>query len=243
MKWISVLALITCVSSCGTLYQVAEVASTNVPINKEKIYVFENDSIRISYSFWSDKGQLEYSIYNKLDKPIYVDWKKSSYIKNGTKNDYWKDAEIGSSVSVSKAEYVNGNVQGASKTSSASVKLERITFIAPKSNYTQSMFSIGRKNGVTFSDTVSPIMLERIDKKGKFTKGKRELFSEQESPISFRVFLTLSTKENFEKEFYIDNGFYVSKITEMTGKQFATSDEYESPYYRQCRYYTFIKTE
>lgn len=45
-------------------------------------------------------------------------------------------------------------------------------------------------------------------------------FAKNNSPLVFRNFLTVSLTENFNNEFYVDNEFYVTKISEMSGGQF-----------------------
>lgn len=249
------------ISSCTMYYQVADVSSVNIP-QHDKTFVFENDTVRITYAFWAEKGILGYTIYNKTDKPIYVDWKKSSYVRNDDKIDYYNENEritattttrgrsSSSSVTGQQGAFFGNTVSGAatyskseSYTSGIKEKQERVTFIAPKSQYTRADFAIGRQNGVVFSDTLKSTTIERLDAKGKYTRAFIEKFTLDESPIVFRVFLSLSTREDFASEFYIDNGFYVSRVMQINGKQFASNWEYESPYFRETRYYTTLKTE
>ena len=67
----------------------------NIESNKAKLskdfFVYENDTVKISYSFWANHGLMAFSIYNKLDKPIYIDWKNSAFIYNSNKLNYWID--------------------------------------------------------------------------------------------------------------------------------------------------------
>lgn len=88
---LSLLILTILLSSCSKkMIQVFETSSSNTKLINSS-WIFENDTTKIVYSFWSDKGIMAFSIYNKLDKPIYIDWKTSSYIYNGVKLDYWLD--------------------------------------------------------------------------------------------------------------------------------------------------------
>src|ERR1700730_10311196 len=77
--------------SCTHYVQFYETKTTSPMKVENNCYTFENDTIKIVYSFWANHGTLSYTVYNKLDVPIYIDWKKSSYVKNGEKLDYWKD--------------------------------------------------------------------------------------------------------------------------------------------------------
>ena len=65
--------------SCSTYVQIYYLDSKDVSkVNED--FVFENDTVKISYFFWAKRGVIAFEIFNKLDKPLYVDWKKSSYI-------------------------------------------------------------------------------------------------------------------------------------------------------------------
>ena len=60
--------------SCSSSYvQVFETSSKNELIKNETNYVYENDSVKITYSFWEDKGKMSFIVYNKLKKPLYID--------------------------------------------------------------------------------------------------------------------------------------------------------------------------
>lgn len=44
-------------------------------------YEYESDTLKILYEFWTTRGVMAFSIFNKTDKPIYIDWKNHhSYI-------------------------------------------------------------------------------------------------------------------------------------------------------------------
>src|SRR5258705_9998756 len=43
-------------------------------------FIAENDTCRITYNFCGEKGPIHISIYNKTNKPLQVDWKKSAVI-------------------------------------------------------------------------------------------------------------------------------------------------------------------
>lgn len=195
-----------------------------------------------------------FEIYNKLDSPLYIDWRKSSYIDNSVKLNYWEDVER---ISGLHATYYYESQQYKTSTKGVSVstkvKQERITFIPPKSKYQRSQFYI------------LPISFHSLDKKGPYTEEKlREgspritkvyymEFSKEASPLVFRNFLTFSLTEDFKDEFYVDNEFYISKILELdeasffqragygnTPRHTRTAEYYEKLPYRDRRSF-FIK--
>ena len=76
--------LTSCVS-----YKIGTVSSDSKELNNN--LVFENDTIRISYNFWGKNGLAGFDVYNKLNIPIYLDWKKSAFIPNDKMMSYWQD--------------------------------------------------------------------------------------------------------------------------------------------------------
>jgi hypothetical protein len=134
-------------TACTSHYvHVFETKMTNAKTEND-LYVYEDDTLKITYTFWAQRGTMTFSVYNKQNKPLYIDWKKSSYIENSVKSDYWIDEETSNSISYSENRYfarigMDAGSQAASKSKSSKVKIERITFIPPKSIYTRSDFYI-----------------------------------------------------------------------------------------------------
>src|SRR3990170_4099458 len=94
MKKITIIVvLFALLTSCAKQFiQVFDIGTTNTQL-KDGNYVFENDTLKITYSFWASKGIMSFSIYNKLNKPVYIDWENSSVVYNDKTLNYWVDAE------------------------------------------------------------------------------------------------------------------------------------------------------
>lgn len=216
---------------CKSYVQVLQ-TNSSIETDENGVYVYENDSLKISYSFWQEKGLMTFSIYNKLDKPLYIDWKKSSYIDNSIKLDYWVNEERSESSSSYGSYYYDGPllkpgyvVSGSSGAQSTStVKVERITFIPPLSNYYRSQFYILPDNILKLSTSSDVGEVPRNGARSKSTKIYRAYFTKENSPLIFRNFLTLSYSEAFESEFYVDNAFYIQHILEMDKRHFQQED-------------------
>lgn len=87
----NLLLILFLLTSCSkTFIQIFDIASTDVQ-TKNEYFVYENDSVKITYAFWTRNGVMSFSVFNKTKKPIYIDWKNSSFIYNGNKLDYWSD--------------------------------------------------------------------------------------------------------------------------------------------------------
>lgn len=210
-------AIVMFLCSCKTV-QVYETTPTANIVERNNKFVFENDTVKIIYSFWEDRGVLSYTLYNKLSIPIYIDWKKCSFIKNGEKLDYWVDEVNSKSVSKSKsnlysAYYFSADATTKTVTNTNAVKPERVIFIAPNS-------SIKRQQFVLY-----PYAYQSLE------KVKSISYTAETTPLIFRNFISISTTENFEKEYYVDNGFYVSNRLEISKGKFSAGIKYINPKY------------
>lgn len=226
---------------------------------------YENDTIRVAYAFWAKNGIMGVFIYNKSDRPLYIDWKKCSFIIGETKQDYWRDittmnsssssTESGSSesqtTSIAKSWFsiFLKSISGSSKSSTESVnnwaaqtfssstsimtKPERITFIPPHTTICKADFSIVNNDimvkptmekDTTLGDLSGYIVIgdtvRYIDCSSANVHLFLSPFSEENSPLFFRSFITYSTDEKFLSEAYIDSRFYISRITQMSIQTF-----------------------
>ncbi|MBK7958761.1 MAG: hypothetical protein IPK03_12045 [Bacteroidetes bacterium] len=98
-------ALLIC--SCASMYQVQETKSPDTKFENDA-YVFENAEVKINYNFWALGGQVGFTITNKLDIPIYIDWNQSHLIFNGSSYEYWYDEEE------TKSAYRSSTISGQS---------------------------------------------------------------------------------------------------------------------------------
>jgi hypothetical protein len=222
-------------SSCTPIYvQLYKTKSINIS-NNERSYKFENDSIEINYSFWADKGIMSFSVYNKLSKPIYIDWKKSNFISNNNKFNYWNDEERSKALSASLGynggylykgpllipylSIYESNSASLTANSSITIKPERITFIPPKSVIYKSPYFLTNSSfpDKTNFETKNE---SRLNNPKKNTIVFFKSFTKENSPLIFRNFLTFSLSEDFKNEFYIDNEFFVSEVDFIDKRHF-----------------------
>lgn len=246
VKYFALLLLTFSFYNCSPYIQVFDTSSDNIGLDKENSYVLENDSIRVEYNFWEEKGIMSFAVYNKLKKPLYINWHKSSYVQNGNKLNYWEDELItkGTEKTVGRLNYYNFYAQ-TSINHSITSKPEKVTFIPPNSNYVKRTFHILPIKELivkNYSSITVPVINHKYKKKKAFQKK----FNRSDSPVSFRNFLTLSYDENFKDEFYIDNEFYISQVMKLRkrqfqdkvfieGKNFSEKDEY-GKYIMNCPY-------
>lgn len=259
MNKILLLAILIAFSSCKSLVQVMETKTTNTELIDDE-YVYENDSIKITYNFWREYGSLKFTVYNKLNKPLYIDWTQSSYINNTVKRNYWVDEENSVSDGYSLYGYdSNGFPKSKSKIQTKSVKPEKVTFIPPKSNFIKNQFILMPINEFRMKNADKKKVQSKL-RTGKTIEIKEMDYDTSSSPLIFRNFLTLSFAQDFGTKFYVDNEFYLTKISELDTRDFTTykkdpnrknlyaRDEFGeriiiSPYYGGNNFYIRLKTK
>jgi hypothetical protein len=207
--------------------------SSNTLKPKKNMFCYENDTVKVLYDFWSQQGLIKFEIFNKTKQPIYVDWKKSSYISNKFKLNYYRDGETIESKSLLANYYFKPNYTpneiAMGSTSSIVTKDERITFIPPNSKIQKAQFYILPISRLNMSPSTFFYETERNDNPTKKTIIYIQNYTEENSPIAFRNFLTFSFDESFKTEFYVDNDFYVETAKEVELKHF----EIDKPYINQ----------
>ena len=218
------------VSSCNNYYiQIFSTKSLNL-IEKPEGWIFENDSIKVSYNFNARGGILSFKIFNKLNKPIYLDWKNSSFIYKGEKYNYWIE-ETNTVGTTTQSGVIGRNVlnkydRNIYSTSigflnQKSVKAERITFIPPQSGISSNIsYYQFRLTDSNIHFKVDPYVANRITvpdltRKNKNLIGYEYNYNEENTIISFRNYLAISFSENSNQFRFIDNKFYVNSLKEI----------------------------
>jgi len=224
MRPIIFLCFVTLLFSCRTAVQVVDMQPTSPNIKDNQThYVFDNDTIRIAYHFWGDRGTFWFEIQNKLNVPIYIDWKRSNLVNNNIPNAYWDDNKQVSTVSrgMSYGAAVLGSFGVAASSSvsnSVITSKERISFLSPEAITYSPQFRLADKYYVLSKDAVrTDVANDRKPKKMTpvFTQRLTENI-----PIEITNFLTLSLTESFDKEIFVSNSFIASEIREMETSHF-----------------------
>ena len=197
----------------------------------EKHHVVETDTIQLAYYFWAEGGLLGMVVHNKSNGPIYIDWKKSSFIAGNQKIDYLSEGATVYSQTRRSSTTTPALLQtntwitetfGSSVTTV--VPTERITFIPPRS----SMFRVGfviqpvptLSVGVPMKITDSTIYTEQLRSGSKMVvpvsvRLRMASFVLSNSPLVFRSFVTFASDEKFSVERYLDTRFYLARIVEI----------------------------
>jgi hypothetical protein len=200
------IASIVLFSSC-LAYQHVRLTS-NAPLTNESEFMVENDSIRIIYSFLGKGGQIHLQIFNKLNKPLTVDWSKSALIKNDQSYSLWKDeARLNGTSTEFNIIPQNEVVNSVSNFEGKIVKKDKVTFIPPQSKIVFNGYTVQWKLFDVPEQGGEKIKVYTLEGKRRATKYS---FSKEDSPLSFRIFLSFSMDEGNKSPFQIDKPFWVS---------------------------------
>lgn len=236
-RFISILTLTAILSGCNIEFiQIFETEANNSK-RVDDFFVFENDTVQITYNFWFTKGVMSFQIFNKLDKPIYVNWRNSSFIHNGNKMNYWVDEEFTDMSAHYGGYFYKGPLlpfglsvnEGVAVSSSKKTKPEKVTFIPPKSNYHRNQFLLYQISAFDLGKFPSTSVEPRLDNPKKETKVYQAAFAPETSPLIFRNYLAISFSESSEEFVFVDNAFSLQSVKEMDirhfrGKKTGTDD-------------------
>jgi len=193
-------------SGCSVYQHVS--LESNMVQNDKLEYLIENDSTTIVYSFDGQNGPIHIRLSNKSDKPLYVDWRKSALITNGQSVSLWRDeAKISASATeynvIPENEIVNSN----SSIEGSIVRKDKVTFIPPHSSILVNSYFLQSKFFATPDKKSERVMLSTTE---GTVNARKFSFSKEDSPLKFRIFLSISGDESFRNPVQFDNSFWVS---------------------------------
>ena len=225
------LVCVISLSACSPNAQLVTLRGNNVKAAAEGL-VLDNDSLTLRYNFSSERGQMAMTLINKLDRPLYVDWKRSAFIIGQDKVDYWHDVasvDLSSSTYGSRfGRYSIGSINGTI------TKDDQVGFIPPNTRLDKRQFIVVPSGTLQLSG--KPEIVQQKDY-WRPTRKKPLLinvynYTADQSPLQFRNYLTLSTDKDFKNEFIIDTKFWASDVRIMP-KDFITGvviEQYDGTY-------------
>lgn len=214
-------AVMSLVASCST-YQISTISSTNsTKDDKTGVFYFENDSVKVSYSFYGNHAPVSIKVYNKLDKPLYVDWKRSAAIVGNEAYSY-APGKVNINGSVNALTYhdnLSRSVLGSYSTTSASLiavaELPKdVAFLPPHAQIANVPLNLISSNFVVPESSMHKEQATLYDNGSNVkTNIKAADFTKENSPLIFRSYLTLYTQNGNEiKPVAYQHEFYVSKV-------------------------------
>lgn len=174
-------------------------------------FVFENDSLWIAHSFNGEDAPILITVYNKMDKPLYVDWGKSALIVQDEATTYHKNVgQINSSANTTSYDY--GYVSDSYSDIQGSISYpDNISFIPPRTKVSKSSLRLN----LDIRDMEEIYQTDSIKQKNRSKSVKRVEFTPENSPLRFTSYLTVYTQPNSPMVFEQD--FYMSVLTKAKG--------------------------
>jgi hypothetical protein len=205
--------LILFLSSCST-YEYCRVDAPGLTKNDSSELVWESDTVKLNYNFHGENGPLTLTIYNKLNKSLFINWKESALIRNGQTIGLY-DAHL----DLIRGKYTSSllltrNVSNTASDLSASFSLPDGTdIIAPNSYISKGLLSIWDGKEILDSSWASslPVKTEySVDNSSM--KYKMQSYSSQASPANFKVYLTFKAGDEAGGAFSVSQSFYVAQV-------------------------------
>ena len=208
---IAVIPLLFCLSC--TTFQYVTVSSTGVAKNDRKEFVVENDSLQLVYNFSGHNGPIKVSILNKLDVPVYIDWQRSALIVNDKTVPY-APAEVKIEGSYSGGTYTSryGHYGSSSGSIQATAYLPpTVDFIPPKASINKTTINISGGYNLYIPDAdFQKVKYPVVD--GFTVNVKKAAFTEDNSPLRFRSFISYSVGESGTKLYTFEHSFFASEV-------------------------------
>jgi hypothetical protein len=199
---ILILASITLFSSCSK-YQYMVVSSDDTPFVKGRHFQVENDTFRIVYNFSGYGGPLQVAVVNKSKGMMEVDWEKSFFITGDKSRPLFRpSAKIEGEIEPDPVNDRTFSLSGQVRTSAIR------EYIPPATSLNRVC---GAVSGQFINTETYKMRREKVNVKGFSRKIRRVSLEKNESPVVFRVYLTLGVEKG-EDPVIVDRSFYVSEL-------------------------------
>lgn len=214
MRLLYLALILLAVSSCSTTYQYVTLNSPEVPKNDKKEFSFENDSMRLTYNFHGEGGPVAMTVFNKMDKPLFVNWKRSFLIQDGQAVCLFSNrVEVNGVIEAYSFRGVFPGTRATAGNLYASFDLpEGMDMIPPGSYITKSLRALVRPAPVYNTKFMERTQPERAtDYGGVSYSYKRYSFEPSASPLQFKSYLTFVAGAD-PQEFAVSHSFYAQEV-------------------------------
>lgn len=200
--------------SCQSTYFFSSLDTTGGYMEKAENgdFTMDGDSLSIIYSFRGQNAPVQITVFNKMSKPLYVDWAQSALVLHGVAYAYSGNLPPSEDVSAYLDEAGQGNLSVPVIDADSE---GFVTKISPNRHVNFSSMSLH----TTFEGVKRKAFKTRLmgDKSGNSVKVKNASFSTDNTPLIFSSYLTTYTnKDNplvYQQDFYISNLIKTKQIS------------------------------
>lgn len=226
MKKLLVILLFTILlSSCASTYYYSTISTNDNQMLKMQNgdFLAEDDTISILYSFNGYDVPIWISVYNKLDKPLLIDWKKSFLIIDDLATSYSKSGGSfeGFSRSYGSTYHTSSgwSFSESSGITRGNIDLpDDVAFIPPR---TKVEYEGMRIENIDYKKMLAAEDYDQAyinDKRNQPKSVQSVDFEIDNSPLRFRSYLTLYPENAPEKAFIYDQAFFISNVIKTKSK-------------------------
>lgn len=201
-------------TSCSSTYFFSTLSSVDNDIEQvdNGDFLIEKDSLWIAYCFNGKDAPIQITVFNKSTSPLYIDWQRSALIIDNRAISYTGNIIDNANIYDESGEYIGDILDdlGSSKSS--------ISFIPPGTMVSKKPLYLV---GVNYDNIRKKDYKETslIDKDGEVISAQRIDFTDYNTPLKFRSYLTIYADKDkpmvFEQEFFLAN---IIKSKELTPK-------------------------
>lgn len=209
------IAIATSLMSCQSTYFFSSLKAVDGYMEKEENgnFLLDGDSLWIAYSFRGENAPVQITVFNKMSKPLYVDWARSALVIGDIAYSYSGNELPSEEVFT----YSDGRGWGSYFSTSVIDRDSEgyVSKIKPNRfvNYSTLRLNVSF-NGMKNKEFKSRNM---GDKEGNVAKVKSADFTVDNSPLAFSSYLTTYTNEDkpivYQQDFYISNLIKTKSIT------------------------------
>ena len=193
------------------------VSSREVRQNQANEFVFENDSVKLSYNFNGQDGPIKMKIRNKLQQPVYIDWKRSALIINDRAISYSPGTvAIEGTMAASSFSWAKDYATTWGRVDATAQLPPDIEFIPPHTYVTKRLIGITNEALSNLPDSVFSKKKVPVMDGQSYETIKQALFTAETSPLSFRSYLTIMVGDTLPRPVNYQHHFYVSELVKMT---------------------------
>ena len=206
-----VFLLVVTVAASGCVKHQYLTVDSQLPVDKKRGYVIENDSLEILYRFKGTHGPVTVELRNKSQNPVYIDWTRSALIYDGKTIPYMR----GTTGSIT-AKSTSTNLKLSKSWSVADHAIDGVVEMDPTVEFVAPQ-SVIRRTLMTLRSKMTTVpRTDKIKIQGKIMaiRVRKNTFSKEDSPLKFRSFLTLYNYNSPAAPSQFDNEFWVGSIYE-----------------------------
>lgn len=230
--------------------QIFEMDGDQAKKKDDGMLVYENDTIKIAYNLWDEKGLVSVNITNKMTSNLFIDLEDSKVKVLDQKFDLWADNDTDSATAYRKSfQYTGPNTfPGVKFNPNAGMgganmgRNLRVLTLKPGESFVKSMVRVYPLDFFNMGTRYNKKTVALTGSKGKLTDMYETNYTSVSSPVRVELTLACSNTESFVKKWNHYNRLYTSKVTEMEIVQYmggSKDPKAESPYKNPGSFYIF----